>query len=73
MSESKTSISREHSEAVIEAKRRNEPKPGRLPRCCATCDYLTDEGVCEEYSEAPPLDFIEKENDCEHYAELIPF
>jgi hypothetical protein len=32
-----------------------------------------DDGVCEEYNETPPLDFIEKENDCEHYAELIPF
>lgn len=61
------------SDIVVEAQRRQTPGRPVWNRCCATCDYLTKAGWCEQLDDEVPLDFIEKENDCEHYHEVVPF
>lgn len=63
----------EYKKAVADAKRRAWPEPPKVPRCCATCDYLTSEGRCAAFDSYPPLEFIEQENDCKEYIELLPF
>jgi hypothetical protein len=43
------------------------------PQCCHTCDAYTKEGMCQEYSIAPPEDFAAKLNECQEWAPMIPF
>ena len=63
----------ESNPSILSAKRRQMPQQQNRRRCCATCDYLSDDGECEIFGESPPLEFIEQENDCEEYQDVIPF
>ena len=63
----------ERREAVKQAMKNQCVSVPAIRRCCATCDYLTEEGVCTEYDATPPIEFLEKENDCPAYIDLIPF
>jgi hypothetical protein len=43
------------------------------PRICHTCDFYTDNGVCERYGSEPPQDFAQTQNQCQEWKDIIPF
>ena len=61
------------NQKIIEAKQRHMPPPHKRKQCCATCDFLSNEGMCLVYNQAPPIEYIEQENDCGEYDEAPPF
>ena len=44
-----------------------------IPRNCATCEYMADDGLCTEYNSRPPLEYVTQENDCYKWIMFIPF
>jgi len=58
---------------VDEAKRSVMPEPPTVPRCCATCEWLSPEGRCEIFGEHPPIEYITVVNECPEYLLEIPF
>ena len=59
--------------AIMEAKERQQPSRPPWRQCCAACDHLDDTGLCRQFDDRPPMDFIEQENDCAEFVECIPF
>jgi len=43
------------------------------PQCCHTCEHYDENGICQEFLEAPPADFAEKLNQCDKWMMIIPF
>lgn len=43
------------------------------PRCCHTCAFYTEGGMCEIFNSEPPIDFAQKEGACEKWKDEIPF
>lgn len=43
------------------------------PRCCYTCDYFDQSGVCEMYNETPPEEFTRAVDRCEHWIQEFDF
>lgn len=48
-------------------------EPREVPRSCATCEYMADDGLCTEYNSRPPLEYVTQENDCYKWIMFIPF
>ncbi len=58
---------------VKELKRQYLPIIQNPPQCCAACDHLTDEGICQRYAAEVPADHLEKPNQCELFTPQVPF
>jgi len=43
------------------------------PKCCATCDKYRSDGICEEFDEAPPIEFAQTPGACESWVREVPF
>lgn len=43
------------------------------PICCATCEWLSPEGLCEMFLQYPPLEYIKVEHQCPQWEAEIPF
>ena len=44
-----------------------------MPRACASCEFLLEEGYCFKFKTYPPLDFLLEVNTCEEFDFNIPF
>lgn len=44
-----------------------------VPRCCLTCEWFNDQGVCELFNEKPPKEFTETLDACGKWARKAPF
>lgn len=43
------------------------------PRVCHTCDHYTEQGVCAEYNDTPPMEFANEPGGCALWELEIPF
>ena len=43
------------------------------PQVCHTCDHYSKDGVCAEFSEAPPSEFVDSHGVCALWVCEIPF
>ena len=43
------------------------------PRVCTTCDHYTEQGVCAEYNDTPPLEFANEPGGCALWEWEVPF
>lgn len=43
------------------------------PRCCHTCEYYNDDGLCTLFAMVPPEDFAGSPDACENWQDDIPF
>jgi hypothetical protein len=43
------------------------------PKVCTTCDHYSGDGICYEFSEAPPEDFAQQDGACKLWEEEVPF
>jgi hypothetical protein len=61
-----------HPEPPIVALWRQNPG---IPKCCHTCIYYTEDGLCSEFGAEPPEDHAATLNACESWAseDCIPF
>ena len=57
---------------IKEIKAKYRPVTHYPPDCCASCEYLSDDGRCQHHGPVP-LEFIEQENDCKEYLPRVPF
>ena len=58
---------------ILHAKKRQTPDPPPRRKCCATCEHLRNDGLCLEFDDYPPVEFIEQENECDQYEQDPPF
>ena len=42
------------------------------PRVCHTCEYYTQDGLCQEFNAEPPIDFATTQDTCDLWCEEIP-
>jgi len=59
--------------SIKELKRQYLPVTQYPPQCCASCDHLTDEGLCRQYAAEVPADHLEHPNECDKYTPQVPF
>lgn len=43
------------------------------PKCCHTCEYYSEAGICDKFNMEPPADFAEAVGECESYLQMVPF
>jgi hypothetical protein len=43
------------------------------PKCCHTCDYYMENGLCQQYQIEPPEDFASQLDQCQDWLPIIPF
>lgn len=50
-------------------------KRGEIPKCCHTCKYYTEDGLCEIFKDEPPKDFAETHEVCRGWKSFdgVPF
>jgi hypothetical protein len=61
-----------HPEPAIVTLYRNTLK-AEPPRVCTTCDHYTEQGVCAEYNDTPPLEFANEPGGCALWEWEVPF
>lgn len=59
--------------SIKDIKAKYQPVTHYPPQCCASCEWLSDEGRCSQYNENIPLDWVEKINYCALYCARVPF
>lgn len=57
---------------IAKIKERYKPITHYPPQCCASCEFLSDEGKCQHHGDVP-LAYIEQENECAEYVPRVPF
>ena len=60
------------TDEVKNIKSRYKPVTYYPPQCCASCEWLGDNGECAKHGPVP-LAFIEQPNECEDYMMRVPF
>lgn len=43
------------------------------PKCCHTCDWYNDRGLCEMHGSEPPEEFAASDGACKDWVREIPF
>lgn len=43
------------------------------PKCCHTCEYYSEAGICSIYGMRPPDDFAASIDECAEWVMAIPF